>query len=353
MGSKDFLKDLARMFLLPFAITLRAIEGAAPVLYHVGVVALSAGIALSLPFTVSSLATNLLIYWSLIENEKVFLISLEIAVALLLILLFNYVGSGWRHRKFSHMALGAGMLYFSAGRGRLARRRIRKLKENQGFARDIMIIGSTGFRTFVHPRGDLHGAVRNCREAKIMLLDPKSEGARTRAKSILHADVTPESFREQIVKTIHFLKGLKAIQKNVKLKLYQDAPLLKLAVLGDYIWMQHYHPGLDVRAMPEYMFTHNQDPGGLYAPVYQYVLTRWENPGIPEYDLETDELVYKDMGGAEVRREKFDDAEDRSKGDTVLSLLERRQTGLLFENKELFGFHALAWRLPPPSSEWS
>jgi hypothetical protein len=33
---------------------------------------------------------------------------------------------------------------------------------------------------------------------------------------------------------------------------------------------------------------------------------RWEDPAIPEYDLETDELVYRDSAGNEVGREKLD-----------------------------------------------
>jgi len=46
----------------------------------------------------------------------------------------------------------------------------------QGNGTDIMVIGSTGFRTFVEEKGDLHTVIKNCREAKIMLLNPYSEG---------------------------------------------------------------------------------------------------------------------------------------------------------------------------------
>jgi len=57
--------------------------------------------------------------------------------------------------------------------------------------------------------------------------------------------------------------------------------------------------------MPKYVFKHNQNPGGLYSPFYQYFLDKWENPNIPEYDLTTDELIYRDGAGNEVRREKL------------------------------------------------
>jgi len=281
------------------------LRGLAWVLFHVLLVALSGGIAFSLPFTVGFMAQNFFIYWSLLENNKIFLISVETALAILLLLLFNYISRSWKDGKIAKMARSAGMVYFTPKKGLLAQKRIRRLKQRQGFAQDVMVISSTGFRTFEDPKGDLHNVLKNCREAKIMLLDPYSEGANTRAKSILLPDVTAESFREQIRKSIDFLKGLKAVQRNVKLKLYKDTPFLKLTVLGDYIWLQHYHAGLDVQLMPEYMFGHDQNPGSLYTPLYQYFLMRWENPDIPEYGLDTDELIYRDIAGNEVSREKL------------------------------------------------
>jgi hypothetical protein len=281
------------------------LKGVARVLYHALLVALSAGIAFSLPYTVSFIARDFWLYWSLIEREKIYLISVEIVLAIGLVLLFSYLGKSWNDRKVAKTARAAGLVHFFPIRGLLAQRRIRKLKNRQGLARDVMLISSTGFRTFVDPRGDLHGVLQNCREAKIMLLNPHSEGASVRAKSILDPDVTPENFSEQIRTSIDFLKGLKAVQKNIKLKLYEDAPFLKLAILGDYVWLKHYHPGFDVHRMPEYVFRHDQNPGGLYTPFYQYFLTRWENPDIPEYDLDTDDLVYRDAAGSELKRKKF------------------------------------------------
>jgi hypothetical protein len=286
---------------------LNSLKSSTHVFYHIAVIALSAAIALSMPFTVRFIARKFLVYWSLIENEKIFLISVEIAVAVLLILFLNYAGRGLRDKKFSNMARNAGMIYFFSSEGFLAQRRIKKLIEKQGFARDIVIMGSTGCRTFVDPKGDLYNVLQNCREAKIMLLNPYSEGARIRASSIVSPDVTLERFREQIIKSIDFLKGLKAVQKNIKLKLYEDPPFLKLAILGDYLWVKHYHPGIDVQAMSQYVFEHHQNPSSLYVPFYQYFLNLWNDPGIPEYDLESEELIYRDAAGNEERRERFED----------------------------------------------
>ena len=69
--------------------------------------------------------------------------------------------------------------------------------------------------------------------------------------------------------------------------------------------MQHYHTDLDIQEMPEYVLRHNPNDHGLYTLCYQYFMQRWERTDIPEYDLETDELVYRDKNGTEVRRERF------------------------------------------------
>jgi hypothetical protein len=277
------------------------------ILYHIAVIILGAAVALSLPATVSFIARKLLTFWSYVENEKLFLVSLEIAAAVVLILLFNHMTRSWKDRKLARMARSAGLTLVAYTGGFFARKRVKDLKERHGTGRDVMLIGSTGFRTFVDPGGDLHRVLRNCREAKVMLLDPLREGAIARAKSIPDPDISPEGFREQIIRSIDFLKGLKAVQKNIRLKLYQDMPLLKLAILGDYICVRHYHTGINVEDMPEYVFRHARNPGGLYNQFYQYFLSRWRDPGIPEYDLDTDELVYRDGVGNEVRREKFNE----------------------------------------------
>lgn len=285
--------------------------------YHVVVVTLSAATALSLPTIVSLIAKDILIYWSFIGNEKIFLISVEMALAIFLIFLINYFTQTWKDRKLSNIAKAAGLIFSPPKRELFSWRRFRKLKEREGFARDIMVIGSTGFRTFVNPKGDMHNIIKNCREAKIMLLHPYSQGARVRAKSISNPEITPESFADQIKKSIAFLKELKAVQKNIKLKLYPDVPLFKLTIIGDYIWIKHYHPGLDIQMMPEYGFKYNQNPWGLYLAFHQYFIRRWDNPDIPEYDLETDELIYRDSGGNIIKREKFGEiiTENNSKTD--------------------------------------
>jgi len=281
------------------------IKSAARILYHIGVVTLSAGIALSLPYVASLFAQNFLDYWNRIQNDKSVLIAIEIAVALLLILTFNYLGRAIRDRKLAQMATGAGLVRFFPVRGRLTQRRIRKLKEKQGIARNVMVLGSTGYGTFVDPAGDLHAVLQDCQEAKVMLMNPSSEAARVRASAVQDPSAQADSITEQVRQSIDFLKRLKGTHKNVKLKLYSDIPHIKLAILGDYIWMQHYHATLDVQTMPEYLLKHSQNNHGLYTVFYQYFMKKWESPEIPEYDLEADELIYQGRNGSEAHRQKF------------------------------------------------
>lgn len=278
------------------------------VIYHILILILSAAIALSLPYTGKFIADNYLTYWALIESEKIFLISVEIAIAVFLIMLFNYLVRNWKDRKFSKMALNdMGLVFAAHTKSFRIRKRLKKFKEQQGIARDVLLIGSTGCNTFVNPESDLHRVIQNCREAKIMLLNPLGEGACVRAKSIPDPDVTLEHFREQIIKSVDFLKRLKALQKNIRLKLYGETPLLKLAVLGDYSFMKYYHSGLNVKEMPEYIFRHSSNHSSLFHPLYQFFLSKWRDPNIPEYDFDSDELIYRDNSGNEVKREKLDE----------------------------------------------
>ncbi len=281
------------------------IKGLTGILYHIVMVGVSAAFALSLPATVMFISKKFLTYWSLIGNDKIFFISIEMVLTISFLLFSTWFRKSWKDRKLSNMAKTAGIVFVTPAQGFFARRRIRKLKERQGLGKDVMVISSTGFRTFVDPKGELHEVIQNCRDAKIMLLNPESEGATVRAKSIPLPDVTPESFGEQIRKSIDFLKTLKAAQKNVKLKLYHEPPFLKMTILSDYIWLQYYQAGLDVQMMPKYVFKHDQNSGGLYVPFYQYFFERWNNPNIPEYDLDTDELIYRDTAGNEVKRGKL------------------------------------------------
>jgi hypothetical protein len=299
-----------------FKSTVRAFfRDAAGSLYHIVVVALSAGIALLLPAG----ARQFLLFWSRVEHDKFSLIAVEMSVAVLLIAALSYVHRSIRDRGLAAAATGAGLVSFFPRRARGAERRISRLKEEQGTGRTIMVIGSSGASTFVDQVGDLSSVLDKCIGAKILLVNPYSHNASQRIQAINHPTYTLAAFRNEVRQSIALLKRLKAMGKAVKLKLYAEPPLVKMVILGDYLWLQHYHTDVDVQAMPEYVLRHNQKDHGLYSLYAHYFEQRWESTDIPEYDLETDELVYRNRTGSEIRREQFECAPAIEEARTTLS----------------------------------
>ena len=277
------------------------LRDAAGSLYHIAIVALSAGIALLLPAG----AKQFLSFWSRVEHDKFSLIAVEMTAAVVLIVGLNYVHRSIRDRALASAAAGAGLVSFFPKRTRAAHRRIKQLKEEQGTGRTIMVMGSSGYSTFVDQVGDLSSVLDKCLGAKILLVNPYSREASRRMQAIAHPDYTLAAFREEVRQSIELLKRLNAMGKAVKLKLYSDPPLIKMVILGDYLWLQHYHADLDVQTMPEYVLRHNRKDYGLYTLYSHYFVQRWKSVEIPEYDLDTDELVYRNGSGQEIRRERF------------------------------------------------
>ncbi len=290
------------MFLSVWSTVRAFLRDAAGSLYHILIVALSAGIALLLPAG----ARQFLSFWSRVEHDKLSLIVVEMTVAILLIVCLNYFHRSMRNRALALVATGAGLVSFFPRRTRGAQRHIEQLKEEEGIGRTISVIGSSGHSTFVDQVGGLSSVLDKCLGGRIMLVNPYSQEASARIQAINHPEFTLDTFREEVRQSIQLLKRLKAMGKAVKLKLYSDSPLMKLVILGDYLWLQHYHADLDVQTMPEYVLRHNRKDHGLYTLYAHYFVQRWESTEIPEYDLDTDELVYRGRTGNEIRRERFE-----------------------------------------------
>lgn len=270
--------------------------------FHAVVVMLSAAIAWSLP----NIARQFLAFWSHVEHEKFLLLAIEAGVALLLIAISNYLWRAHKDRRQAVMARGAGLVSFFPLHDPGAGKTIRELKQQQSLGRMVLAIGVTGHGTVVDDKAEMHAMLETCLEAKLLLLNPFSEEASRRAQSLSHPDISPDRFRQELQETIALIKRFRTSGKVIRLKLYSDRPHLRMVILGDYLWLQHYHTGLDVKWMPEYVFQHNRDHHGLYTLFYQYFIKRWENQEIPEYDFQTDELVYRSRNGTELRREAFE-----------------------------------------------
>jgi hypothetical protein len=290
------------LFRHSWAAIQRLLRNAAGSLYHILIVTLSAAIALMLPLS----ARQFLSFWTRVEHDKFALIAVEMTVAILLIMVLSYVHRSLRDRTLAAAATGAGLVAFFPRRAQDAQRRIKRLKEEHGIGRTIMVIGSSGYSTFVDQVGDLSSVLDKCLGAQILLVNPSSPEASARIEAIGHPEYTLARFREEVRQSITLLKRLRAMGKAVKLKLYSDPPLVKLVILGDYLWLQHYHPDLDIQTMPEYVLRHNRKDHGLFTLYAHYFQQRWNDADIPEYDLDTDELVYRRRSGSEIRREVFE-----------------------------------------------
>jgi hypothetical protein len=242
----------------------------------------------------------------------------------LLIVISNYLWRAHKDRRQAVMARGAGLVSFFPLHDPGAGKTSRELKQQQSLGRTVLAIGVTGHGTVVDNKAELHTLLGTCLEAKLILLNPSSEEAARRAQSLSHPDIPPDRFRQELEDTILLIKRLRASGKVIRLKLYSDRPHLRLVILGDYLWLQHYHTGLDVRWMPEYVFQHNLNHHGLYTLFYQYFTKRWENQEIPEYDFQLDELVYRTRNGVELRREPFQPGDSGEAMASEASLFESR-----------------------------
>lgn len=282
-------------------ITQTFLQQAAGSFYHLVIIALSAGIALLLPLG----AKQFLTFWSRVEQDRISIIVIEMVLAVVLIGCFSYIRRSRRDRVLAKAAAGAGLVSFFPRQEARAHRHIARLKEENTKGRTIMVIGSSGYSSFVDQVGDLSSVLDTCLGAQILLVNPYSRGVTARIEAIGHPKYTVNAFREEVSQSIALLKRLRAMGKTIKLKLYADPPLVKMLILGDYLWLQHYHADFDVRAMPEYVLRHNRQHYGLYSLYAHYFAQRWQSTEIPQYDLDNDELVYRDTVGGEMRREQF------------------------------------------------
>ena len=70
-------------------------------------------------------------------------------------------------------------------------------------------------------------------EGKILLANPFSDVVRRRIEQQPDPAAAWSRVHHEVVASIRLLKSLKAAGKPVKLKLYSDLPLVRLAILGN------------------------------------------------------------------------------------------------------------------------
>lgn len=281
----------------------RWLGGMQQVLLHVCITALAIGIALSLPAAAQYILYQ---WWPKAAVDANLMIATEIGFAAALVVLFNLSRIGWQNRHKVRVAELAALVHARQRNNWLARWREKRLVKGLPAARDACILTLTGLDTFADDTSLLHGPLRGAYEIRVLLLNPAARGAARRVDT-LPRGVTLQAFTGEVRSSIAYLESLRAQGKKVTLRFYDEEPFWKVVVLGDHVWVQFCHDGVEIKHEPEYVFALN--PGnprhGLFVPFYRYFLDRWSDPAHPEYDFDSGELVYRDALGREAHRAPF------------------------------------------------
>jgi hypothetical protein len=270
---------------------------------HVVITLLALGIAFSLPVVAQYILFQ---WWPLVASDTHLLLSLEISLAASLVVIFNLWRAAAENRRKSRIADTAALVHARHGAGWLSRRRERRLIRNVRAARDAFIMTLTGYDTIADAKSPMRELLQSAYEIRVMLLNPAARGAEKRVSS-LPEEVTQQSYAEEVEASIAQLTALRILGKKVTLKFYDHEPFWKVVVLGDHLWVQYCHSGVEVKDQPEYVFVLNRDNPrqGLFVPFYIHFLEHWNDARHPRFDFDTRELVYCDERGREIRREWF------------------------------------------------
>ena len=276
--------------------------GLRQILSHGAITLLAVAIAFSLPGVANYILNE---WWPEVQNNANLLLATEVGLASVLALLFNLAKIAWDHRRRVLTARLASLVYArNAGAGWWSRRRERALVSQLPAARDAFVLTLTGYDTFVADDSLLRGVIEKAYEIRVMLVNPIGKALRERADS-LPPEITALTLHTEIEAVVAYLSGLRKFGKKVTLKFYDEEPFWKLIVLGDYVWVQHCHSGFAVKEQPEFVFAlqHREPRHGLFVPFYMVFLNQWNDAHHPEYDFDTNELVYRDSSGKETGRD--------------------------------------------------
>jgi hypothetical protein len=285
--------------------------GLRQILSHGAITLLAVAIAFSLPGVANYILNE---WWPEVQNNANLLLATEVGLASVLALLFNLAKIAWDHRQRVLTARLASLVYArNAGAGWWSRRRERALVSQLPAARDAFVLTLTGYDTFVADDSLLRAVIEKAYEIRVMLVNPIGKALRERADS-LPPEITVLTLHTEIEAVVAYLSGLRKFGKKVTLKFYDEEPFWKLIVLGDYVWVQHCHSGFAVKEQPEFVFAlqHREPRHGLFVPFYMVFLNQWNDARHPEYDFDTNELVYRDSSGKETGRDVLSAPSDGS-----------------------------------------
>jgi hypothetical protein len=279
-------------------------EGIQHALAHIVITLLAVGIAFSMPVVANYILFN---WWPMVEGNSQLQLFTEIGFAVILVLLFNVSKFAWDGRRSMRMNKIASLVHARDGAGWISRLQRRNIHKKLACARDVYILSITGHDTFGAENRELQEALEKAYEIRVMLANPYADGVLGRVQSLGKPEELLQEYRQETEASIAYLRKLAAAGKKIELKLYDGSPFWRLVVIGEYVWVQHYHDGHEIKTQPEYVFglQHGNPERGFFAPFYKYFLDQWNDPRHPGFNFESRELIYRNADGNEIGRVAF------------------------------------------------
>lgn len=290
--------------MLPKTSSVHFLSGLGHIASHAVITLLALAIAFSVPTAASYVLFN---WWPKVEGDAQALLYTELGFAALLVLLFNLVKIAWDFRSQARMSNIASLIYARESDDWLSRWGKEQQFRRLPWKRDVNIMAVTGYGTFAAPASPLRDVLQEYYEIRVMLLNPDGPGAVAYAAAHADPDATLAQLRQEVRSSIDGLRQLRAAGKNVTVRFYDTPPFWKLIFTGEYVWVRCCHNSRDTDKFPEYVFAlqPTKPNRGFFPAFYTYFLNSWNNAIHAEYMFDTDELVYRDVQGSEMRRETF------------------------------------------------
>ena len=267
------------------------------VFFHAVVSALAIAIAFSLPAVAGFVLYE---WWPRVTASSKLLVVTELGLAAVLVLLFHALHLAWEGLRVKRLHGIAALVHVRRDGAASSRKAVPA-------AHDALILSVTGFHTFTSEEAPFRDLVSRCLETRVLLLNPYSEGARSRIRSLPEPEAADALYRQEIGASIASLKALADSGRRIRLKLYDRAPFWSIVVAGEQAWVRYCHDGYPLRSQPDYVFAlrRDQPTQGLFPPFCMYALNQWNDPSHAEYDFASGELVRRASDGAEVSRTAF------------------------------------------------
>lgn len=266
---------------------------------HAATTLLAVGLAFAMPQAAQFVLFQ---WWPKVQEDSGLLLLTEIVFAAVLVLLFNLARLTWHFWRRARLADLAVLVH--AREPGESRTQGWPVLQQVPWQRDLTIMAVTGYGTFGAPDAALGPVLRDCYELRVMLLDPASPAAQAYVSGQPDPAAALAELRRETGASIACLRQLQGAGKQVALKFYDGVPFWKLVFTGEYVWVRSSHSGLDSSQNPEYVFALQPDrPNrGFFPAFYTYFLSQWGDPQHPDYNFETNELVYRDAAGQETER---------------------------------------------------